>query len=306
MIKKIGNLTLNYDFYSGKDLYSDGSVEDELLEIVKTTPKDEYSLVINEKKSWPILYHLSYYRENVINWMPINKEESVLEVGSGCGALTGILSEMAKDVTCIELSEKRSLINAYRNKDKDNIEIIIGNFQDIEKTLGKKYDYITLIGVLEYGALYIDADNPHVEFLKCLKKHLKPNGKVIIAIENKLGMKYWAGCKEDHLGIEFIGIEGYPGESKIRTFSKHELTEIVNNAGYANIEFYYPYPDYKLPTTIYSDWYLPKIGELIDNKRNFDSYRVFVFDETRAFRSVLQANLFTEFANSFLLIISDK
>lgn len=303
MIKKIGNVTLNYAFYSGKDLYSDGHVEDELLEIVKTKPKDEYSSVINEKKSWPILYHLSYYRENIISWIPISKDDSVLEVGSGCGALTGILSEMAKDVTCIELSEKRSLINAYRNKDKNNIEIIIGNFQDIEKTTDKKYDYITLIGVLEYGALYIDADNPHVEFLKCLKRHLKPNGKVVIAIENKLGMKYWAGCKEDHLGIEFVGIEGYPGESKVRTFSKHELNEIVNEAGYANIEFYYPYPDYKFPTTIYSDWYLPKIGELNNNIRNFDTERLYLFNENRAFDSIIKAHIFGELSNSFLIMI---
>ena len=305
MNKKIGNVTLNYDLYSGEDLYSDGPVEDELLEIVKTIPKEQYSSVINGKKSWPILYHLSYYRENIINWMPIGKDESVLEVGSGCGALTGILSEMAKDVTCIELSEKRSLINAYRNIDKDNIEIIIGNFQDIEKTLDKKYDYITLIGVLEYGALYIDADNPHVEFLKCLKQHLKPNGKVVIAIENKLGMKYWAGCKEDHLGVEFIGIEGYPGESKVRTFSKYELSEIVKNAGYNNTEFYYPYPDYKFPTTIYSDDYLPSIGELCRNDRNFDSERLYVFNELLSFNSVIKANLFDSFSNSFLVVARD-
>lgn len=303
MNKRIGNVTLNYDLYSGEDLYSDGPVEDELLDIVKTIPKEEYGSVINEKKSWPILYHLSYYRENIISWLPIGKDESVLEVGSGCGALTGILSEMAKDVTCIELSEKRSLINAYRNKDKDNIEIIIGNFQDIEKTLDKKYDYITLIGVLEYGALYIDSDNPHVEFLKCLKQHLKPNGKVVIAIENKLGMKYWAGCKEDHLGVEFIGIEGYPCESKVRTFSKHELTEIVRKAGYANAEFYYPYPDYKFPTTIYSDKYLPRISELINNYRNFDSGRIMLFDESKAYETILKEELYDKFANSFLVIV---
>lgn len=303
MIKKIGNVTLNYDFYSGTDLYSDGPVEDELLEIVKTTPKDEYSLVINEKKSWPILYHLSYYRENIINWMPIGKDESVLEVGSGCGALTGILAEMAKDVTCIELSEKRSLINAYRNKDKDNIEIIIGNFQDIEKTIDKKYDYITLIGVLEYGALYIDADNPHVEFLKCLKKHLKPNGKVVIAIENKLGMKYWAGCKEDHLGTYFSSLEGYQSYASVKTFSRRELGSMIKQAGYNKKLFYYPYPDYKFPVSIYSEKYLPKSGELYRNMRNFDNDRLCLFDETKVFNSIIEAELFEELSNSFLLIV---
>lgn len=38
---------------------------------------------------------------------------------TGCGALTGILSRKAGNVTCIELSEKRSLINVYYGKRKE-------------------------------------------------------------------------------------------------------------------------------------------------------------------------------------------
>ena len=34
-IEKIGNLILDYTFYNGDDEYSDGKVEDVLLEIVK-------------------------------------------------------------------------------------------------------------------------------------------------------------------------------------------------------------------------------------------------------------------------------
>ena len=35
------------------------------------------------------------------------------------------------------------------------------------------------------------------------------NGNIIIAIENRYGMKYWAGCREDHNGEFFSGIENY-------------------------------------------------------------------------------------------------
>lgn len=35
-MEHIGKVTMNYDYYSGKDLYSDGDIEDTLLEIVKT------------------------------------------------------------------------------------------------------------------------------------------------------------------------------------------------------------------------------------------------------------------------------
>ena len=36
MKETIGNVLLNLDYYDGEDAYSDGSIEDRLLEIVKT------------------------------------------------------------------------------------------------------------------------------------------------------------------------------------------------------------------------------------------------------------------------------
>ena len=101
------------------------------------------------------------------------------------------VAQKAKNVTCIELSKKRSTINAVRNQECDNVEIMLGNFEEVEKHLTQKYDYITLIGVLEYAESYISEDNPYVTFITKIARHLKENGKIIIAIENKLGMKYF-------------------------------------------------------------------------------------------------------------------
>ena len=53
----------------------------------------------------------------------IKKEDEVLEIGSGMGAVTGALARNCKKVDCIELSKRRSLANAYRNKSYNNIEI---------------------------------------------------------------------------------------------------------------------------------------------------------------------------------------
>lgn len=73
-------------------------------------------------------------------------------------------------------------------------------FKDIEPELPSDYDFICLIGVFEYGQSYIGGDTPYEDFLKLLLPHLKPDGRIVIAIENKYGLKYFAGCKEDHLG----------------------------------------------------------------------------------------------------------
>lgn len=303
MIEHIGNVVLNYNYYSGVDLYSDGEVEDELLDIVQNHTENEFNAIIAQRNKWALLYHLSHIRGNIIEWLPIKANDKVLEIGSGCGAITGTLANKARKVTCIELSKKRSLINANRNKEKVNVEILVGNFQDIEKNLEENYDYITLIGVFEYAEAYIGSENPYADFLKRIERHLKKNGKVIIAIENKLGLKYWAGCKEDHVGKYFEGIEGYPTTKGVKTFSKKELECLAHEAGLGKYTFFYPYPDYKLPTTIYSDDYLPRSGELNNNMRNFDRERMIIFDESKVYDTIIKEDLFPIYSNSYLMVM---
>ena len=49
-----------------------------------------------------------------------------------------------------------------------------------------------------------------MEMLRRIAGHLAPGGKLVIAIENRLGLKYWAGCTEDHVGKYFESLENYP------------------------------------------------------------------------------------------------
>ena len=305
LFEKIGGITLNYTYYPGKDLYSDGDVEDMLLEIAKDCSPEEYDRVIAERKSWPVLYHFSEIRENIISWLPLRKEHKVLEIGSGCGALTGILGKMAGHVTCVELSKKRSLINAYRNRSCENVDILVGNYQDIEKGLDK-YDFIMLIGVFEYAEGYIGGADPYVNMLRQAAGHLNPGGQIVIAIENRIGLKYWSGATEDHVGMYFEGLEGYPSTQGVRTFSRPGLCEVIRAAGDFRAEFYYPFPDYKFPMAVYSDEYLPRPGEAGEITYNFDRERIRLFSEGRVLDTLVQDGLLPEFANSFLVILEKE
>lgn len=300
----IGQVSLNYDYYSGEDLYSDGDIEDQLLDIVTKSVRAEFPSVIEKAMSWPVLYHLSPVRGNIVDFLPIDKSSKVLEIGAGCGAITETLSRKAGKVTCVDLSARRSRINATRNSDRDNIEIYVGNFNDIEPHLDTDYDYVCLIGVFEYGSSYIPTKTPYEDFLKIILKHAKKStGRVVIAIENKFGLKYWAGCPEDHNGEFYSSIEGYPNGGSARTFTRPGLEKIFDSCGVKKYHFYYPYPDYKLPHTIYSDKRLPHKGELTDNLRNFDRNRLMTLNEGYAYDSIIEDNEFSLFSNSYMVII---
>lgn len=303
-MEKIGNVILDATYYPGEDLYSDGVVEDHILELVKTYSQEEYPQVIAREQDWAVMYHLSHERENILSWYPFVPGAKVLEVGSGCGAVTGAVSALASSVTCIDLSRKRSMVNAVRHKESHNLKICLGNYQDVEKDLECDFDYATLIGVFEYGKGYIGGDQPYHGFLTGVMRHVRPGGKLLIAIENQFGLKYWAGCREDHVGTYFEGLEGYQNTSGVRTFSRPELIRIIESCGYTDYKFYYPYPDYKFPRVIYSDEYLPRTGELNQNICNFDRDRLVLMDEGKVYDQILKNELFSLYSNSFFVEIT--
>lgn len=300
--EKIGNVTLNYRFYQGTDQYSDGDVEEKLLRIVQQ--EDDYESRLMQEDDWALLYHLSPIRENLLEWYDFGKDKTLLEIGAGCGAITGLFCRKLSKVTAIDLSKKRSMINAWRNRQAGNLEIILGNFEDIR--IEEKFDYVTLIGVLEYSIYYINSADPFVEMLKRAKAYLKPGGKLIIAIENKYGIKYWAGAREDHTGNLMDGIEGYRNVDRVRTFSENGLRGVLNKAGLNSQQFYYPLPDYKLPTVIYSEKYLPQEYPMIGNAPNYDRDRYSFFDEGKVMNELIREGRFREFANSYLVICGEE
>ena len=147
---------------------------------------------------------------------------------------------------------------------------------------------------------------PYEDFMAILKKHLKQEagneGKLVIAIENKFGLKYWAGCREDHTGELFSGIEDYPAGGGARTFTRKGLEKICAVNGVKDYTFYYPYPDYKFMTTLYSDKRMPMPGELSNNMRNFDRSRLLLFDEKNAFDTIIKEGEFPLYSNSYMLV----
>lgn len=302
--EQIGGVRLDLTDWPGEDYYSDGKSEDEILSIVKEKKPGDMDAVIREKSSWPVLYHLSPLRGNIVDWIPFKGTEKVLEIGAGEGAITTTLSRRCGEVVCNDLSKKRSEINAYRNRDRHNVTIVVGNFRDVEPRLDHDFDYIFLIGVLEYAGVYLGGQDPFRMELLRLLPHLKVGGRLVIAIENRLGLKYFAGCREDHTGKYFDGIESYEdstGEAK--TFSRPGLERILQSCGATEYSFYYPYPDYKFMECLYSDQRLPEPSELSDNIRNFDRDRLLLFDEKKAYRGILEEGLYPIFANSYEIVV---
>jgi SAM-dependent methyltransferase len=290
---------INEAFYRGQDLYTDGEIEEEILDLVKV--HTDFTEILARETRWPILYHLSPERWNLLDWYPFDTKGTLLEIGAGCGALTGMFCKKLKKVVAVELSRKRSVIVSQRCRNVRNLEILVGNFNDME--FNEFFDYVTLVGVLEYAKSFIHGHKPHDDILRRASELLNPGGQLILAIENKYGLKYWAGSREDHTAGLFDGIQGYSNQdTSHETFGRQELIDLITRSGFENIHFYYPHPDYKIPHEIFSDHYLPGIHQTLTDAPNFDRDRLNLFSEKRAFLGLIRNGMFGFFANSFLII----
>ena len=85
-----------------------------------------------------------------------------------------------------------------------------------------------------------------------------------------------------------------------------EIQDLACQIGGKVTEVYYPYPDYRICDRVYSDDYLPKTGELNNNRRNYFGERMILFDEDMVFDEVVENNLFSVFSNSFFVVIEKK
>lgn len=251
---------------------------------------------IFEIKQYDIFKLFAEERQCSIDFVPILDSDSILEINSECGIITERFAEKAKKVIAVEPNPLFHNCSKYVNCENENIEFVNESIDNYISSCKEKFDYIFVI------------NNSYELFkgnrLKTINNLLVENGKLIIATNNKLGLKYWAGCQEELNGGFFVGIENYQLiNTDKRLSSKLDIEKTLSLNGIQNYRFMYPYPDYIFPTSIYTDARLPKSGELDNNIRNFEGERYLLFDEKKVFDMIIEEKLFPLYSNSYLIVI---
>jgi len=206
MIEKYGKARLDLSNWNGNNSLSAGDIETEILCRLKAG-EDPLHILADDTR-YPVLYNFSPERRNILDWYPFRKDMRVLEAGAGMGALTGMLCEKCGEVTALDPSRIRSEINAIRHKDKGNLTVCVCDFEDFNP--GLKYDAVILIGAMEQAALFFGGRAPFQDMLGYLKNLLKDDGVLLLATENRYGIKYFSGAREGNNGLLYSGLEGYP------------------------------------------------------------------------------------------------
>lgn len=258
---------------------------------------EDYTQLISDDNRFFVKYHFSNQRAAMLRWYPFDKDSRVLEVGAEYGALTGALCDNCRFVTAMTDTIFKAKIIEERYKKRENLDIIAGTY-DIIFESKEKYDYIIFFKELEYVA------NP-VEILNKLKNKLSPEGKLLIAVENKYGIQNLCGKKDSHTGIPF-DVFSYKGKNEPRCYHKAELEQIFNNSNFESYKFYYPMPDYVAPRAIYTDNIQPG-ANIVERLVTYDEdSSTYVADDRQYYIDAALNGTYSFMCNSFFVELSNS
>lgn len=223
--------------------------------------------------------------KGLLNWYNFSAEGKVLCIEEEAGSINELLQEKCKSV--ISIDGTASLNDLFLNQNKNT------------------YDYIIAIGVVEC------LPNP-VKAVTLWKDLLKKSGRLLLGMDNRLGLRYFCGDRDPYTNRNFDGIENYRRvlkedrkNLKGRNYSKEEICNMLDLSGWTNRKFYSVLPNLEQPQLIYSENYLP--GESLDI-RFFPMYRhpetVFL-EEEFLYNDFIKNGLFHTMANSFLIELSN-
>lgn len=230
-------------------------------------------LALQENKKLPYLYALAELRENILDWYEFKPDSSLLQVGADYGALTGLFLKRTGKVTVLDASEESLQLVEQRYRGETGLKTVCGDLCSEQALAAEGYDYVAVIGTLS-------AEASLKEQLEAAKKALRSGGVLFAAVCNTFGINYFAGARRDAV-----------------TASKKELQTLLPNG-----TFYYPVPDYKIASELYSDGYLPKKGDLTGAYTAYDYPQYTSMDIGAAYDAVCEDGQFAQFSNSFLVI----
>jgi len=197
----------------------------------------------------------------------IGRASIVLDYGCGFGSLSIAAAAAAREVAAVDAAGPFIRGTAIRTRQGGiaNVLPVQSDYPHLP-FFDETFDLVIVNGVLEYIPCQ-RPDRPPMETVRAciaaLTRVLKPGGQLYLAIENRFGINYLLGAKDEHSGLRFATVLPRPLAdlySRIRnkrpyltwTHSHRALRRMFAEAGYADARLYAAFPDYRFPAHLVS------------------------------------------------------
>ena len=216
---------------------------------------------------------------SIVRWYPFKPDSDIVYIGGEDAILCWLKEQYGKHVNSI------------------NPDII---FENSIESVGKA-DYIVSIATPE------QIQNPGI-LLSWMRTHLKSTGRLILGMNNRLGIRYFCGDRDLYTERNFDGIEDYfrayksPDDRFVgRAYDRAQLTEMLTRAGFDDQKFYSVFSDLGNASFLFADGYVPNEELQIRIFPTYNSSSTVFLEEERLYTALLKNGLFHEMANAFLI-----
>ena len=215
-------------------------------------------------------------KKGIILWYDIPKESKVLYFGSNSDPVYEALLGSGAEVSVYSGSEQDVLVSGI-------------------------YDYVISIAEPE-------KHKAPAELLKKWRTLLKPDGRLLLGMNNRMGLRYFCGDRDPYTGRSFDGIEGYQhaytkAEDTYlgQCYDEAELREMIAKAGFEKCCFFSVMSDLDEAVMLFREDFVPT-EDLATRLTSRYVYPDTVFlAEENLYNGIVKNGLFHKMANAFFI-----
>ncbi len=192
----------------------------------------------------------------------------------------------------IKMAMKENIVKWYPFTPNATVLEIKDSLENLKED--QQYDYVVLIGTLEYAHKLFSGSNSQEQLLEYAKSHLKDDGKILLAVQNKIGIK--TVCERQYVNQDR------------NMLNRRQLEELLNTCGLSHYKFYYPLSDYETTNVIFTDPFLPNQENIVRNIALHEEEDFVFQSENDVWFHLLEQdkNLFPWFSNCYFVECSRK
>ncbi len=220
------------------------------------------------------------YERGQFGWYPFQKSSSILVVADRDGLPDYVFPAGCE--VCLVKPEELNRLKSLQTKIKS------------------RFEYVYLMDVLERSG------DP-LNLLIIAKGLLSARGTLLIACENRLGLKYICGEKDPCTGGFFESLDHfYDDRKKGKCFSKAELISLLNESGLNKHKFYSAFPGIRYPELIIAEQYQSNENSAGRYIPLYESPDTVIAREEELYTAIAENGDIHNFANAFFVECSPK
>lgn len=306
------------DFAHDKEYYWGELDRETMAEIVESELSIiDYLKKLESSEAKPLIDYLMHYATDPrrAGWkylLDLSPGGRLLDFACGWGALTHSLAPHYREAWITDIVAERVAVTIKRGRELgvDNIYGCTASGWPRLPFADESFDTVVVNGALEWLPCSIQGNPKDVQqqFLNEIARILVPDGQFVLGIENRYGMSYFTGKREEYTKLKFISLLprilgkiyhrlALNEEYRTYTHGRVSLSGMLSKAQLSHQSFLNPYPDYREFDRVFNPTDNLQLSHSLKPTSKSGKLKLFAAKQT---------SLMKYFSNSFLVFASKQ